>query len=361
MAPHIDALQPLYYYDHFHQMMDVAMRLHASILTVDEVEFIGSFKNLDVSSQCLYIRMYNRTRPVFHFNDLLYDEIGTCDAIEELIEHGYLRKVQHDDYADLLSCFSKAKLIELSKLHKFDIKSSWLKSKITNHFKDHLSFTDFMAALDDLHYYVPLRINQIQRFKEWWKPNFNSLAYDIYAPLQPDEIYVVIDVETTGMSTPLGRVTEIGAVKIQNGKIIGEWSSLINPDTHIPAFITGITGISNDMVKDAPRFHEIAEELEIFMGDSIFVAHNVNFDYGFISSEFQRVGRYLKKQKLCTVSSMREYYPGHGSYSLANLCKEYAIPLTHHHRALCDAHASAHLLLMINEKRQERSSIRHSA
>ena len=88
------------------------------------------------------------------------------------------------------------------------------------------------------------------------------------------------------------------------------------------------------------------------MEDAIFVAHNVEFDYGFISREFARLGRGFRHAKLCTCSSMRKLYPGHRSYSLASLCQQYDIPLRQHHRALCDAEAAADLLLLINEKRQ---------
>lgn len=349
--PSANSLQPLYYYDHFYQMVDFILRTHGNILTQKEQSFIEDFRTLDLQAQCLYIRMYNRTKPIFHLNDLLYDEIGTCDAVEELMGNGYLRKLNENDYHALLSIFTKPKLLELSKLHQMaNIKSSWSKANIAAYFYDHLSFHDFISTLTDLHYYLPLRLDHIERFKTWWKPKFDTGLFPRTASFAVDQTYVIIDVETTGTRSPLGRVTEIGAVKVQNGQIIDEWSSLINPQAHIPPFITDITGISNDMVKHAPLFHEIADELESFMKDAVFVAHNVNFDYGFISAELKRMGRSLKMPRICTVSSMRQYYPGHGSYSLASLCKEYAIPLTTHHRALCDAQAAAQLLLLVNEK-----------
>jgi DNA polymerase-3 subunit epsilon len=167
----------------------------------------------------------------------------------------------------------------------------------------------------------------------------------------PDQIYVVVDVETTGGRPPNDRVTEIGAVKIQHGEIIGEWSSLINPEKRIPHFITQLTGISNDMVRDAPTFAEIADAFEAFMAGAIFVAHNAGFDHGFIASEFRRLERRFRHPKLCTVASMRKYYPGFASYGLANLCREFDIELVNHHRALADARAAAALLNLVNEKR----------
>ena len=167
----------------------------------------------------------------------------------------------------------------------------------------------------------------------------------------PDQVYVVVDVETTGGRPPNDRVTEIGAVKVRHGEVIGEWSSLINPEKRIPHFITQLTGISNDMVCDAPVFAEIADEFEAFMAGAIFVAHNAGFDHGFIASEFRRLGRRFRHPKLCTVAAMRRYYPGQASYGLANLCRAFDIELVNHHRALADARAAAALLNLVNGKR----------
>jgi len=105
------------------------------------------------------------------------------------------------------------------------------------------------------------------------------------------------------------------------------------------------------MVETAPRFEDVADDFSQFLDNSIFVAHNVAFDYGFISQEFDRIGRKFRMPKLCTVVLMRRYYPGHRSYSLAALTREYDISLKTHHRALCDAEAAANLLLLVNEKR----------
>ncbi|WP_339719866.1 exonuclease domain-containing protein [uncultured Paraglaciecola sp.] len=169
----------------------------------------------------------------------------------------------------------------------------------------------------------------------------------IVDPMQP---YVIVDVETTGGKQPQHRITEIGAVKMINGEIVDKWSSLINPQRHISKFITQLTGISNDMVKDAPLFSEVADNLGQFMENSVFVAHNVNFDYGFIKQEYQRLDRNFSMAKLCTVREMRKCYPGLHSYSLGNLCETYNIALENHHRALCDAEAAAELLKMIHQQ-----------
>jgi DNA polymerase III subunit epsilon len=126
----------------------------------------------------------------------------------------------------------------------------------------------------------------------------------------------------------------------------------VDPQRTIPARITQITNITNEMVRDAPVFSEIAESFMRFMGDGIFVAHNVNFDYGFISHEYERLERRFRFPKLCTVAGMRRHYPRHKSYGLGKLCELYGIELETHHRALCDARATSHLLTLINQKRE---------
>jgi DNA polymerase-3 subunit epsilon len=108
------------------------------------------------------------------------------------------------------------------------------------------------------------------------------------------------------------------------------------------------------MVAGAPVFAEVADSFMQFMGDGIFVAHSVNFDYGFIAYEYERLERRFRFPKLCTCAGMRRRYPGHQSYSLGNLCETYDIDLKEHHRALCDARAAAKLLNLINLKREER-------
>lgn len=196
-----------------------------------------------------------------------------------------------------------------------------------------------------------IRRSQMVRMQQLRNAGFEVEVLRVGYHVDPNQIYVVVDVETTGGRAPNDRVTEIGAVKVQNGKIIDEWSTLINPERKIPSFITGLTGISDAMVADAPVFAEVAEEFSEFLADAVFVAHNVNFDYGFISSEFRRSGYEFKMPKLCTCSSMRRHFPGHVSYSLATITKEYGISLPDHHRALCDARAAAELLRLINNKR----------
>jgi DNA polymerase-3 subunit epsilon len=200
-----------------------------------------------------------------------------------------------------------------------------------------------------------IRRNQLTRLRQLNNVGIRADIARVDFRFDPEQDYVVVDIETTGSCSNGDRITEIGAVKVRSHEVIGEWHSLINPQRAIPANITRLTGINTDMVRGAPVFAEIADSFTQFMGDGMFVAHSVNFDYGFISYEYERLERRFHFPKLCTCAGMRRRYPGHQSYSLGNLCETYDIDLKEHHRALCDARAAAQLLNLINQKREERA------
>jgi len=197
-----------------------------------------------------------------------------------------------------------------------------------------------------------LRRNQLVRLEQLQQAGFRADVVRVRWILDPNQTYVVVDVETTGGYGESHRVTEIGAVKVQGDRIVDRFQTLLNPQRSIPSNITRLTGISPAMVEHAPCFADIADEFHAFVEGSIFVAHNVDFDYRFIASEFGRIGRQFRLPKLCTCSSMRKLFPGRHSYSLAALCRNYGIPLKQHHRAMCDAEAATELLFLINDKRR---------
>lgn len=153
-------------------------------------------------------------------------------------------------------------------------------------------------------------------------------------------MYTIIDIETTGGNNKTGRITEIAAFLHDGHKLIDTFSTLINPGIPIPPFIKKLTGISNEMVADAPTFEEIAAELDRFTANAIFVAHNVNFDYSFIKEEFRRIGKDFKRKTLCTVRLSRLSFPGLESYSLGKITKQLNIKLENAHRAEADARAT---------------------
>jgi DNA polymerase-3 subunit epsilon len=154
-------------------------------------------------------------------------------------------------------------------------------------------------------------------------------------------MYAIIDIETTGGSANLNKITEIAIIVHDGNKVVQEFSSLVNPECLIPANISQFTGITNEMVRNAPPFHAIAKKVIELTDDCIFVAHNVRFDYGFVQAEFRALGYQYTKKTLCTVRLARKAFPGFPSYSLGNLCNSLNIPLSNRHRALGDAAATA--------------------
>ncbi|MBB1351335.1 MULTISPECIES: exonuclease domain-containing protein [unclassified Pseudoalteromonas] len=192
-----------------------------------------------------------------------------------------------------------------------------------------------------------LRRNQLTTIDNLKNVGFTVHIAAVKWFVDPNRVYSVVDIETTGGLKGGNRITEIGIVKVQHGKVIDTWTSLVNPERHIPGFITSLTGISDSMVYNAPVFANIVKPLLDILAGSIFVAHNVNFDYGFIKKECEMAGHFFKMPKMCTVVESRKAFKGLKSYSLGNLSAHFDLNLTSHHRALADATATADLLLLI--------------
>lgn len=160
-------------------------------------------------------------------------------------------------------------------------------------------------------------------------------------------IFSIIDVETTGY--PKNKITDISIFTTDGKSIIKEFHSLVNPSIAIPRNITRLTGISDETVKDAPLFFEIAKQVLDNTRESIFVAHNVNFDFNVIKNEYKELGYSFKRKKLCTVKLSRKIIPGHKSYSLGKLCADLKIPIHGRHRAKGDAFATFQLFKLLFE------------
>lgn len=138
----------------------------------------------------------------------------------------------------------------------------------------------------------------------------------------------MVDIETTGNWGNGDRITEIGAMRIRNHQVIDEWHSLINPQRSIPPRITQLTGITNAMVRDAPLFPQIADRFRAFMGDSIFVAQSVNFDYGFIAFEFERLAGALAFLSSARAPECDAVIPATNPTALAISVRTPALPLS---------------------------------
>ncbi len=160
-------------------------------------------------------------------------------------------------------------------------------------------------------------------------------------------MFAIVDIETTGGSPGRDRITEI-AIFLHDGlRVVDEFSSLVNPETIIPHYITQLTGITNAMVADAPRFYSIGRRVVEMTQDAYFVAHNASFDYRFVQNEYKRLGYDYNRKTLCTVKLTRKHLPGFSSYSLGSICGNLGISINGRHRAAGDALATAKLLEVI--------------
>lgn len=167
--------------------------------------------------------------------------------------------------------------------------------------------------------------------------SFNKLAY--------------IDLETTGARPTSDRITEIAIVLVDNHRVTHEWSSLVNPGTTIPPFIQQLTGISQEMVSDAPPFESLIDTIEALLADRYFVAHNARFDYGFMKNAFVRCQRPFHYNALCTVKLSRKLYPQHRRHNLDSLLERHGVSCSTRHRALDDAIVLPAIVeSMINDK-----------
>ena len=166
-------------------------------------------------------------------------------------------------------------------------------------------------------------------------------------------MYSVVDIETTGNGYKGQKITEISIFIFDGEKIIDEFTSLVNPEQKIPYFITNLTGMTEAMVRTAPKFYEIAKKVAEITKDTVFVAHNVNFDYNIIRDEFKSLGFDFKRKKLCTVRLSRKIIPGLASYSLGNICSAEGIEIAARHRAKGDAEATVELFRRLIKRDQK--------
>lgn len=148
---------------------------------------------------------------------------------------------------------------------------------------------------------------------------------------------IFLDLETTGMSAAEERITEIGLVEVVEGEFVGSWSQLVNPQKRIPPFIQSLTGITDDMVEDAPTFEQLAPALFERLQGKLLIAHNARFDYGFLKHEFGRLDLTYLPRVLCTAKLSRKLFPEHRSHSLDSLIDRYRLKCSARHRALGDA------------------------
>jgi len=162
-------------------------------------------------------------------------------------------------------------------------------------------------------------------------------------------MYAIVDIETTGGYAANNAITEVAIVLHDGNREVKRYETLVRPGMPIPRYVQALTGISDEMVADAPPFEDIAAVVYEWLKDAVFIAHNVNFDYSFLKHQLQECGFTLNSKKLCTVRLSRKAFPGAPSYSLGNICSYLGIDIANRHRAGGDAHATVLLFEKILE------------
>ncbi len=182
---------------------------------------------------------------------------------------------------------------------------------------------------------------------QWLEWEVVSLAAEIYK--QP-RLYAILDIETTGGKYNEEGITEIAIYKYDGHQITDQFISLVNPERDIQPFVVNLTGINNKMLRNAPKFYEIAKRIVEITKNCIVVAHNVLFDYRILSTEFRRLGFDFTRETLCTVSLSKTLIPDQKSYSLGKLTRSLGIPMSDRHRASGDAQATVKLFKLLIDK-----------
>ncbi len=173
-------------------------------------------------------------------------------------------------------------------------------------------------------------------------------------------MYVIIDLETTGGKPHEEAITEIAIYKYDGNELVDQFISMVNPERPIQPFVQRLTGINNKMLRNAPKFYEIAKRVVEITDGCTLVAHNASFDYRVLKKEFDRLGYDYSRPRLCTVKLSKELIPGLQSYSLGKLCKSLHIPMSDRHRASGDALATLELFkLILNKKRDLSDRLEH--
>ncbi|MDP4092536.1 MAG: PolC-type DNA polymerase III [Bacillota bacterium] len=296
---------------------------------------------------------------------------NTCDAIKEKLKIGLnvvvRGEAQYDKFSKELT-IAASDIIETEKVIKLDQAEV---KRVELHLHTQMSAMDGVSSAKELvkraadwgHKAIAITDHGVvQAYPEAFdaaKKNKIKIIYGIecyllddgapvvYCPKDHslDGEFVVLDIETTGLEHRKDRITEIGAVKIKNGEVTEEFSSFVNPEIPIPAFITKLTGITDDMVKDAPLVNEVLPLLLEFIGDSVVVAHNSPFDLGFIKYYANKCDLKVENTIIDTLQLCRCLYPGLERYRLDAVAKHLKIKMDNHHRALDDAKTTAYILL----------------
>ncbi len=186
------------------------------------------------------------------------------------------------------------------------------------------------------------------------------IAYDEQHTALEDAVYIVFDVETTGLSATYDKIIELAAVKMQNGNIIDKFERFVNPHHALSATTIELTGITDEMVRNAPEIEQVIKDFYEFIGDGIIVAHNASFDMGFLYEGYRRTGiDHFNHPVIDTLELARFLHPEMKSHRLGTLTKKFNIELTQAHRAIFDCEATGYLLLHLLKEAEEHKIVYH--
>jgi DNA polymerase-3 subunit epsilon len=171
-------------------------------------------------------------------------------------------------------------------------------------------------------------------------------------------MYAILDIETTGGKYNEEGITEIAIHRFDGQKVVDKFISLVNPEKDIQPFVVNLTGINNKMLRTAPKFHEVAKRIVEITQDTVIVAHNAQFDYRILRTEFRRLGYNFERKTLCTVDLSKALLPDAESYSLGKLVRSLGIPVSDRHRANGDALATVKLFKLLLTKDSEKTIIK---
>lgn len=184
-----------------------------------------------------------------------------------------------------------------------------------------------------------------------------EIIFSNFDSLKKKKLYAIVDIETTGGKYNEEGITEVAIYKFDGHEIVDQFISLVNPEKDIQEFVVRLTGINNAMLRNAPKFYEIAKRIIEITEDCTIVAHNASFDYRILKMEFDRLGYDFQRNTLCTVELSQELIKDETSYSLGKLTKSLGIPMANRHRASGDALATVHLFKILLEKDIQKSII----
>ena len=173
-------------------------------------------------------------------------------------------------------------------------------------------------------------------------------------------MYAILDIETTGGKYNEEGITEIAIYKFDGHQVTDQFISLVNPEKPIQPFVVNLTGINNEMLRNAPKFYEVAKRIVEITANCVVVAHNAKFDYRILRTEFRRLGFEFERQSLCTVELSKKLIPGQDSYSLGKLVRALGIPLSDRHRASGDAQATVKLFKILLAKDLDKDILKDS-